>query len=65
MSYTGRPIMENFKTKLNLISPNGLYGEQYVEQNMTKYQSNVSSKSWLILILDYKPMICENFKRMK
>lgn len=57
--------MENFNTKLNLIIPNGLYGEQYVEQSMTKWQSNVSSKSWLILILDYKPMICKNFNRVK
>lgn len=65
MSYTGRPILENFNTKLNLLSLNGLYGEQYVEQIMTKYESNVSSKSWLILILDYKLMIFENFNMMK
>lgn len=64
MSYTGRPV-ENFDTKLNLISPNGLYGEQYVEQNMKKYRSNVSSKSWLISIWDNKPMICENCNKMK
>lgn len=32
MSYAGKPIMENFNTKLNLVSPNQPYGEQYVEK---------------------------------